>query len=67
MYFRQPEGINRTQADACQGCQRYLGGKTVCKPLGEILGEALRGGLHLDVIYCPERRPLLGQEQRGKG
>ena len=64
MYFRQPAGITRTQADACHGCQRFLGGKTVCKPLGELLAEALHNGMHLDVVFCPERRPLLGQEQR---
>jgi len=66
MYFRQPAGITRTQADACHGCQRFLGGIMVCKPLGELLGEALSGGLHLDVVFCPERRPDLGEERRGK-
>ena len=64
MYFRQPAGITRTHVDACHGCQRFLGGNTVCKPLEAVLAEALRSGMHLDVVYCPERRPLLGQEQR---
>jgi len=65
MYFRQPAGITRTEVDACQDCRHFLGGNKVCKPMGKFMGTALLTGMHLDVVFCTERRPELGREGPG--
>ncbi len=58
MYLLQlTENVYRTEGDACLSCDRWP-----CQKV-QTLEQTLREGVHLDLIFCPDRRPPLGTEE----
>lgn len=64
MYYREPRGVTAGEQDACRDCREFYGGNTVCVGVGILLNEALEKGMHLEVLYCPQYNPPLGQEAK---
>jgi hypothetical protein len=63
MFWReQMGGVSAGETDSCWSCRKVTGGPQVCPEISRGLVKALRAGVHLEVLYCPNYAPLLGKE-----
>jgi hypothetical protein len=53
---KRADKLQRTETDACRNCDIW---DRPCEFM-EKLAEALKTGMHLDVVFCPHLRPPLG-------
>jgi hypothetical protein len=63
MFYREVTGVQCSAGDMCRGCERFPEpGQRPCQAAQQFL-PALRRGLHLEVLYCPDYHPPLGKEK----